>query len=40
MASVKSLKSVIAQLKKAVKAHAKQAKTIQAHIDKFHKKKK
>ena len=40
MASVKSLKEVIAQLKKAVKAHAKQAKTIQAHIDKFHKKKK
>ena len=40
MASVKSLKEVIAQLKKAVIAHTKQAKTIQAHIDKFHKKKK
>ena len=40
MASVKSLKEVIAQLKKTVKAHTKQYKTIQAHLDKFHKNKK
>ena len=40
MASVKKLKDVIKELKAAVNAHRKQARIIQSHINKFHKKKK
>ena len=39
MASVKKLKDVIKELKAAVNAHRKQARIIQSHINKFHKKK-
>ena len=40
MASVKKLKDVIKELKAAVNAHGRQARIIQSHINKFHKKKK
>tara|TARA_Y100000114_G_scaffold43543_1_gene39017 strand:+ start:41 stop:163 length:123 start_codon:yes stop_codon:yes gene_type:complete len=40
MATVKKLKDVIKELKKATKAHNRQARIIQSHINKFHKKKK
>ena len=40
MASVRKLKEVIKELKAATKAHGRQARIIQSHINKFHKKKK
>ena len=40
MASVRKLKQVIKELKAATKAHGRQARIIQSHIEKFHKKKK
>tara|TARA_Y200000002_G_scaffold363017_1_gene350704 strand:- start:776 stop:898 length:123 start_codon:yes stop_codon:yes gene_type:complete len=40
MASVRKLKDVIKELKAATKAHGRQAKIIQSHINKFHKNKK
>ena len=40
MASVKKLKQVIKELKAAVNAHGRQARIIESHIKKFHKKKK
>ena len=39
MASVRKLKDVIKELKAATKAHGRQARIIQSHIEKFHKKK-
>ena len=40
MASVRKLKQVIKELKAATKAHSRQARIVQSHINKFHKKKK
>lgn len=40
MASVRKLKQVIKELKAATKAHGRQARIVQSHINKFHKKKK
>ena len=40
MASVRKLKEVIKELRAATKAHGRQARIIQSHINKFHKKKK
>ena len=39
MASVRKLKDVIKELKAATKDHGRQARIIQSHIEKFHKKK-